>query len=190
MILETILKSNIWNISNEIVKFPQGLVQNFSESVYTDKKELTIHKSKEENFVYMEKMILIYKKVHYFSIKNIGSFMSYINAFLENTLLGIDGKASAELTKLMTMDDMKVNLLLISKLFSLNNYNILREDPNLFHYEFLKNCFEYVANNMSSIIQSPCYDLIKNPICKSFCEWHKKLITKDLSKGELFTLMQ
>ena len=186
MIMEIILKSKIWNISNEIVKFPEGFVKNYSESIMNDMKQIQISKT----FVYYEKIVLIYKKINNFAIKNIGSFMSYMNAFLENAVFGFEGKATAKLAKLMTIADMDVDFLLISKLFSLNDFNILKEDAKLLLYEPLSNCLEHVSNTVIHIKQSPCFDLIKNPMCKIFCEWHQKLISKQLSKGELLTMIR
>ena len=113
-----------------------------------------------------------------------------------DTLFGINEKATVELAKLMTIEDMGIDLLSISKLFSINDFNLLKDDPKLLVHKQLMNCFEHVSSMTSnasytnSIRPSPCLDLNSNPICKTFCEWNNKLINEKLSKGELLTLMR
>ena len=184
-ILDEISQIRIWNITNEMIEFPEGFVKNFNES---NNFSLEFALYDYEDSKYFAKAMALYKKIGLFKFKKIGSFISYMQSYFKS--FGYDEKAN--LAKLMTLNDMEVDLLLISKLFSLNDFNNLKDDPKLDMYEPLEKCVKHVLmkTQENSFVQSPCIDVNKNLMCQKFCEWHNKMIIDQLSKGELKTLMR
>ena len=193
IILKKIMQTRIWIINNEVVQFPHGFVKNFNHSNDSSLITITV-KSMDTDYMFFDKLMLLYTRINYYQSKNIGSFISYMHAFLSDPLFGNNKTTTAELAKLMTIDNMGVDLLMISKLFCLNNFNILKDDTKLPLYKPIMNCVEHVSSTTSNeshdIRPPPCLDLNGNPKCKAFCEWHEKLINEQLSKGELLTLMR
>ena len=184
-ILDEISKIRVWNITKKMIEFPVGFVRNFNES-NNFSSEIVWYDY--EDSEYFAKAMALYKKIGLFQFKKIGSFLSYMQSFYKSFGYG----EKANLAKLMTINGMEVDLLLISKLFSLNDFKNLKDDPKLDMYEPIKKCVIHVfmKTQENSFVQSPCIDVDKNPICETFCEWHIKMINDQFSKGELQTLMR
>ena len=184
-ILDEISKIRIWNITNDMIEFPEGFVKNFNQSNHYSSEILWYDYEDSE---YFAKAMALYKQIGLFQFKKIGSFLSYMQSFYKN--FGYDEKAN--LAKLMTINGMEVDLLLISKLFSLNDFNNLKDDPKLDLYEPLEKCVKHVLieTHENSFVQSPCINVNINLMCQKFCEWHNKMIADQLSNGKLETLMR
>ena len=137
--------------------------------------------------------MVLYKVIKFFKIKNIGSFISNMHAYFG--LYGQNNETIAALAKLMTMDETDTDLIFISKIFSLNDFSALADDPNLVIYQTFHKCFEYMSNVKKAFKgmytqRSPCLDLNENSKCREFCEWHNEFINNKLQKQEFLTLMR
>ena len=202
-IVDELTKSKIWNLTNDMIEFPNGYVEDFNKD--NNFSLLEIYELDYGDVGPLQKLIILYKKCHLFPpLTKFGSIISYMHS-MYNIFGEYDhyqhkfnpiNETTKLLAKFMMIDDIGVDLLTISKLFNLNNFNNLQDDFKLLLYEPLKNCFDHMTNVSSKnageyiIRQSPCLDLKNNLACKNFCEWHNKLIHKKLSKGELLTLMR
>ena len=173
-----------------VTLFPEGFVNNFNES---NNYTLMMIKSKGIDAHFFTRTMVLYKVIKFFRVKKIGSFISNMHAYFG--LYGQNNETIAALAKLMTMDENDTDLLFISKIFSLNDFSALADDPILAIYQTFHKCFEYMSNVKKAFKgmytqSSPCLDLNANSKCREFCEWHNEFINNKLQKQELLTLMR
>ena len=138
----------------------------------------------------------------------IGTFLHYmyINIMMSKQTKLIQ-EAFSYLQKLMTLKEYGLDLLMIIKLFGVNEFLnipllINYERPNksmqscLNHMTALMNQTKYLTKadsfsnktHIAFIDKSPCYNLDDHPVCEDYCKWHAK-VTETLTKEEILTLL-
>ena len=172
--------------------FPNDFLKNFVKSNKFSSSRHKYYSTTTKK--YFARSVVLFQVIKYFKFDKLGSFISNMQAYFG--LFGQTKKteATAALVKLMAMDG--ADLLLISKLYSLNDFNILTEDPILSVYEQFQMCFEHMSNVYESSADqkytktSPCLNLNGSSICNDFCAWHNDFITNKFQKHELLILMR
>ena len=139
----------------------------------------------------------------------IGTFLHYMFIYIiRNSKITRNKEvAFSNLIKLMTLKEYDLDLLMVIKLFGVNeflNIPLLKkfEMPNksiqscLNHMTVKTNDTKYMTKKdlindkmVSDYIEkSPCYNLETYPVCEDYCKWHAK-VTETLTKEELLTLL-
>ena len=118
-------------------------------------------------------------------------------------------EAFSNLRRLMTLKEYDLDLLLVTILFGINQYQNIKI-PLLKKYEMpnksIQSCFNHMTAHMNETIsivnddlingktqtvyntKSPCIDIESYPVCEDYCQWHAK-VKKTLSREEILTLL-
>ena len=189
-VLDEVSKIKNGNENSLVNLFAEGFVNNFNES---NNYTLMMIKSKGIDAKFFTRTMVLYKVIKFFRVENIGSFISNMHVYFG--LFRQNNETIAALAKFMTMDENDADLLFISKIFSLNDFSALADDPILAIYQTFNKCFEHMFNVKKALKgiytqSSPCLDLNENSKCREFCEWHNEIINNTLQKQELLTLMR
>ena len=137
----------------------------------------------------------IYEKVYQSLLqpRQIGTFLHYATAdILESGLLHNIKALFSNLKQLMTNKEKQLDLLLISKIFGVNDFSLL---DVLEEYEWksinnIKECISGLKSNYLQEIQqfdekikedpyvfpSPCLNLSVHPECYEYCMWHQNVV--------------
>ena len=180
---------------NKEISFPMGYVKNFNHSNNFPSMTTSAISGRDNKIhaKFFARTMVLYKIKKQFGIKKIGNFIGYMQSYF--SLFGKGNVTTEALSKLMSIEENKTNLLLISKLFSLNDFIAVTDDPILALYQPFQTCFQHMSNFYTSVEgkytnTSPCMNLNKNLECKDFCDWHKDIINDQLQNQELLTLMR
>ena len=195
-LVEVSKTENLYNDNhNKEISFPMGYVKNFNHSNNFPSMTTSAISGRDNKIhaKFFTRTMVLYKIMNQFGINKIGNFIGNMQAYF--SLFGQSNETTEALSKLMSMEENKTNLLLISKLFSLNDFIAVTDDPILTLYQPFQTCFEYMVNLYTSVEgkfthSSPCMNLKDNLECKDFCDWHKDIINNQLKKQELLTLMR
>ena len=198
------------------IQFLEDKIGLYNDSIVVDLEQNLGWNDKE--WGYVEKFIRLYTNLlnneNSQKTKTIGSLMTRFLNFA-NFAKCKSGKAFIhELHHAFTVPQEKVSLPDIAYLYSMVDYRELKDNlsdsgwappPSLISLkQSFSSCFIEVANNNSKLqtvtfsqfkksqigVQIlPCADIIKYPVCKDYCTWHKNMIDK-FNKDEFLTIMK
>ena len=140
----------------------------------------------------------------------VGTFLHYmfIN-IMKSKQTELIEEAFSYLRRLMTLKENNLDLLMVTILFGINQYQNIKT-PLLKKYEMpnesIQSCFNHMTAHMNetkSVVnddlingktqtvystRSPCIDIETYPVCEHYCQWHSK-VRKTLTREEIQTLL-
>ena len=135
--------------------------------------------------------------------KNLGRFLTNAYLILDENSPGSADVLLHKTRELLTFDKLHMDLMSISKLFLLNDF----ENIDFTQFAQLRSCYESVletqsdpilpqndvffkSSNNEIIQRTPCKNLTKYPACEDYCNWHKEIISTGMLKKDFLELMR
>ena len=141
--------------------------------------------------------------------RNVGDFVHYSMMNIDNSENpDLKRHSTRSLNQLMTIKEDNVNLLLLTRLLSTNEFSNILKQPSEFDYqnEFIfatNTCIKQMADERSATLnmresgslheeipyikETPCLQFNISQDCRNFCDWFVKSLNK-ISKKELLVL--